>query len=84
LKSSNILLSREGIIKISDPFAIGQQSNYDAALTKRSTLHAYLSPEQTQALQQEVVAPAYNAYKSDIFTLGMIMLEAGLQEYQDQ
>jgi len=52
LKSNNILLSREGIIKVSDPFATGQPSNYDGALTKRNTLHAYLSPEQTQALQQ--------------------------------
>jgi hypothetical protein len=52
LKSSRILISKEGIVKVYDPFAIGQQTNEDAAITKKSTLHAYLSPEQTQALQQ--------------------------------
>lgn len=84
LKSKNILLSREGIIKVSDPSAIGQPSNYDAALTKRGTEHIYLSPEQTQALQQESVSPVFNSFKSDIWTLGMIMIEAGLLEYQDE
>lgn len=44
LKSNNILLSREGVIKISDPFALGQHSNYENALTKRQSKHAYLSP----------------------------------------
>jgi serine/threonine protein kinase len=84
LKSSRILLSKEGLIKVYDPLAIGQQTNEDAAITKKSTLHADLSPEQTQALQQENITPTYNPYKSDIFTLGMIMLEAGLLEYQDE
>ena len=83
LKSSSILLSQEGIIKISDPFAIGATPNYDTAINKRSTPHLYLSPEQATALQQEVVTPSINHYKSDIWTLGMIMLEAGLLEYQD-
>jgi hypothetical protein len=35
--------------------------------TKRSSSHIYLSPEQTQALQQEVISPVINPYKSDIF-----------------
>lgn len=63
---------------------MGDNTNYDNALTKRSSQHAYLSPEQTQALQQEEISPNYNPYKSDIFTLGMIILEAGLFEYQDE
>jgi hypothetical protein len=42
-----ILLSHEGIIKISDPFTIGCTANYDTLLNKRGTPHIYLSPEQT-------------------------------------
>ena len=52
LKSKNILLSKEGVIKVSDPYATGQHSNYEKALNKRSTLHLYLPPEETNALQQ--------------------------------
>ena len=50
LKSSSILLSYQGIIKISDPYTTASQSNYDVLLSNRSTPHIYLSPEQTQAL----------------------------------
>lgn len=83
LRSNNILLSREGVIKIADPFGIGQTPNYDTVYSKRSNIassssHIYLSPEQTQALQQEQIAPVLNPFKSDIWTLGMIVLEAGL------
>jgi hypothetical protein len=41
-----IFLSQEGLIKISDPFTTGYQTNYDTLLNKRNTRHIYLSPEQ--------------------------------------
>ncbi len=44
-----------------------------------------MSPEQCEALQGELISPAnINPYKSDIFTLGMIILECGLLQYQDE
>lgn len=74
LKSNNIILSHEGIIKVADPFVMNLPSNYQSLLTKRSSKQIYPSPEQAKALQQELINPAYNRYKADVFTLGIIML----------
>ncbi len=71
-------------MRIFDPIATGCQSNYDALLTRRNTPHLYLSPELTEGLQRETSQPTCNPYKSDIFTLAMIILEAGLGNYQDE
>lgn len=80
-----VLLDVNGIIKVSDPYTTGTVSNYDVLLNKRSTLHLYLSPEQTDALRQEIShPPCKQSSKCDIWTLGMIMLEAGLLQYQDE
>lgn len=84
LRSSTILISQEGIIKIFDPIATGCQNNYDTLIGKRSTPHIYLSPELADALQLEAGQPHVHAYKSDIWTMGMIILEAGLAQYQDE
>lgn len=53
-------------------------------MTKRSTPHLYLAPEQAAALAQEIIVPSLNTFKADIWTMGMVMLEAGLLEYQDE
>ena len=44
LRSNNIMLSHQGIIKIADPYTTGALSNYDTLLNKRNTPHIYLSP----------------------------------------
>lgn len=60
---------------VSDPYCTGLQTNYEALLNKRNTPHIYLSPEQCRALSEEKIAPNnINAYKSDVFVMGMIML----------
>ena len=58
-------------------------TNYNTILTKRSTPHLYLSPELVRSLGEEVVTPTINEYKSDLWTMAMIILEGGLLEYQD-
>lgn len=84
LKSSSILISHDGIIKIYDPIATGAPTNYVTLLSHRFTPHLYISPEQTSTLAEERVNANWNPFKSDIWTLGMIILEAGLLSYQDE
>mgnify|MGYP000913189202 FL=1 len=84
LRSSTILISQEGVIKVYDPLATGCQTNYDALIAKRNTPHLYLSPELADALQLETGVPHANPFKSDIWTMAMILLEAGLNKYQDE
>ena len=51
LRSGNILISQEGVIKVFDPIVTGCQTNYDTLIAKRSTPHVYLSPELADSLQ---------------------------------
>jgi serine/threonine protein kinase len=83
LRSSTILISHDGIIQIYDPITTGAPTNYDNLLNHRSTPHIYLSPEQTEALREEKLHHNGQSSKGDIWTLGMIVLEAGLLSYQD-
>lgn len=70
---------------MADPYCTSQPSNYEVLLTKRNTPHIYLSPELCESLSQELTSPQLlNPYRSDVFTVAMIMLEAGLLQYQDE
>ena len=83
LRSGSILISPDGIIKIYDPIATGASTNYDLLLTRRTSPHIYISPEEVEDLKKEKIKSESNSFKTDIWTIGMIMLEAGLLEYQD-
>jgi len=83
LKSSHVLINQDGVIRIFDPIATGCQSNYDTLIAKRSTPHIYLSPKLADSLQMEMGQPHSHPFKSDIWTMGMIILEGGLTQYQD-
>lgn len=79
------MLTNDGLIKVADPYCVSQPTNYEQLLTKRNTPHIYLSPELCEALSQELTSPQLlNVYRSDVFTVAMIMLEAGLLQYQDE
>jgi serine/threonine protein kinase len=70
-------------LRLYDPIATAVQPNIDVLLAKRSTPHLYLSPEECEQLEEECTLTT-NTYKSDVWTLGMILLEAGLAQYQDE
>lgn len=74
LRSGAILVSKEGVVRVYDPLATGAVSNFEALCTRRGTAHLYLSPELTESLQQESNASGVNPYKSDIFTLAVVIL----------
>lgn len=78
-----MLINPEGIVQLYDPIATGTLPNYEKLLAHRSLPHLYLSPEQTDSLREEQAQASCDPYKTDIWTLGMILLEAGLLSYQD-
>ncbi|EGR34221.1 protein kinase domain protein [Ichthyophthirius multifiliis] len=66
------------LYKLSDPQLFDLQSNYSNLLLGHKNNCFYLSPVLFQQLQQKVQKPVHNSYKSDVFTLGMIILQLAL------
>lgn len=77
-------MSDEGNVKIVDPMALGFQNNIDSIYNNRTIKNIYLSPEQCESIESQKPIINKNPYKNDVFTLGMIMLECGLLERQEQ
>jgi hypothetical protein len=58
--------------------------NLDVIYHKRSLKNIYLAPEQCRIIdQQNLVQGRVNPYRADVFTAGMLVLEAGLLQRQD-
>jgi len=72
------------LIKVVDPLAVGAQTNIECIYNNRNIKTIYLSPEQCESIETQKPIINKNPYKNDVFTLGMIMLECGLLERQDQ
>jgi len=74
----NILKFRKDIYKIHDNFTISNQTYlYNQAL--RGQYLRYLAPEFLASLTRKSEKPdPYDAYKADIFSLGICILDAGL------
>lgn len=68
---------------MADPLTTNLRTNYDAIYSNRNLQSIYLSPEQCESLESNKPIPNKNAYKNDVFTLGMIMLECGLLDRQN-
>lgn len=75
-----MLLTNDGSIQISDPFCNSVGTNYDMLYDNINVRHLYPSPELCYALEEGHTQPphAINQFRSDVFTIGMIMLEVGL------
>jgi serine/threonine protein kinase len=79
-----ILTDEEGNVKIVDPLAHALQPNIDLIYNNRNIKHIYLSPEQCESIETQKPIINKNPYRNDVFVLGMILLECGLLERQDQ
>ncbi|EAR83331.2 kinase domain protein (macronuclear) [Tetrahymena thermophila SB210] len=75
LRSSSIFIARDGTIKLTDPHLFNQSSLYTYIYKGQSVSGAYLSPLLVSNVEYSVVKPEHNEYKSDVFTLAVIMLE---------
>lgn len=71
-------------MRVVDPLAMALPNNIDCVYNNRSTKHIYLSPEQCESVETQKPIINKNPYKNDVFVLGMILLECGLLERQDQ
>lgn len=71
-------------MRVVDPLAMALPTNIDCVYNNRSTKHIYLSPEQCESVETQKPIINKNPYKNDVFVLGMILLECGLLERQDQ
>lgn len=78
LSSSTITLDDEGVIRLYDPLLVKNHPNYSQLLAHKFTNNTYICPELCQSLSQKIKHPPIDPYLSDIFVLGMIILEIGL------
>lgn len=79
------MLGVDGSIQIADPFCSAEGTNYEILLDNKHIGHLYPSPEMCQALSERYESPPrnFNFFRSDVFTVGMIILEVGLFQSQD-
>lgn len=84
LSSNRIYIESEGLIKISDPELMKQLKNVTAKHSCASDQHIYLSPEQIEAMEfGGGQAQKYSPAMSDVFTLGVVMLEVTHLDWMD-
>lgn len=82
LCSSRVFIEKDGLVKVGDPFLLSQHPNTDCMSVRNHEQHIYLSPEQIQFMVQP--KHQYLPQKSDVFTLGMVLLEAAGLEFLDE
>ncbi|KRX04683.1 Protein kinase-like domain [Pseudocohnilembus persalinus] len=74
IRPNNIFLTNEGFVKLADPQLVRDEKNaYIKAFQYGE--QTYLSPQLMKALQNREIQPTHNQVKSDVFSLGMTMLE---------
>ncbi|KRX06547.1 Protein kinase-like domain [Pseudocohnilembus persalinus] len=83
IKPSSILISEEGKVKIlirsnKNNFLNTYQTAISEGIQQNKSL--YLSPEQLQALKQKIQNTEFDTYKSDVYNLGVVVLECALQK----
>ena len=81
VRSSNIYIDNTGRIKIADPEVKALDSNYD--MFDKQIPGVYLSPNQLLSLKGGEKIPHHNCYKSDVFAMGLMLLELANLETQD-
>ena len=77
IKPGNIFVSKNGTYKIAEYNLIGSTpSSYRQRLSGLNDVKCYLSPLLMKSLQRQEMKPKHNPYKSDVFSLGMVLLQA--------
>lgn len=85
ISSKTILIDNKGSVKVADPYCALETSNYSKMFSKNRPDHIYLSPELCKSLDNAEITPSgdIDPYKSDVFTFGMVIIEAALLKYLD-
>ena len=84
LTSKTILVEGPTSFRVVDPITIPMSQNLEVVYHKRNVKNVYLSPEQCQIIdQQELNRLVNDPYRSDVYTAGILILEVGLLQRQD-
>lgn len=82
IRPANVLLTKNGVVKIADINFINEESSIYYKLFSHSNIeNHYVSPEIIESLNKKLLKTYHNSYKSDIYSFGMTMLEAATLEY---
>lgn len=80
LSSRQIYITREGIVKVSDPIVLGLEKNYTNLLKNTENRDELIVSPEIMNFLDDFNFSFYDKEMSDVFTLGCIMLEASLLE----
>ncbi|KAL4455497.1 hypothetical protein ABPG74_012649 [Tetrahymena malaccensis] len=82
IRPFNLCLTKDYVLKVMtiNSFIQTNWSSYMEKLEKLDTQSTYISPIQLGALQHNIQRPVHNVPKSDLFCLGVIILELCLLE----
>lgn len=87
LKSRSFLFDVNGVYKILDPFFFVNQSNFSNFLVsdeRNEKKFTYVSPEELDSLKFGVNDKLHDSFKSDVFILGIVVLEMSQLKSCDQ
>ena len=80
MKPSKIFQTVHRQYKIAENNLLGHMPSYYKKLAGHTDIQCYLSPALIKNLKKEEIKPVHSVYKSDVFSLGMIILYAGLMK----
>ena len=82
IRSANILLTKDGVVKIADMNLLNDESSVYFKLLSHSNIeNHYVCPEIMESLKKSSLSPQYDMHKNDVFAFGMTILEAATLEY---
>ncbi|EAR99464.1 protein kinase (macronuclear) [Tetrahymena thermophila SB210] len=78
VRSKNVYITQYGSFKVADPGLFNYEVNYDIVFNNQDNNHKgiILSPAQVHGLERHIETPIHDQQKSDVFCIGMVILEA--------
>lgn len=77
VRLNTIYIGNNGSIKVADPWIMSTESSYQLAIRHKSLVFP-LSPEEIVTIQQNIQTNVGRKKNSDVYSLGMCMLEMAL------
>lgn len=77
IRPNTILITNDGTVKLTHPDLFNTQNSFAQVLLDRGSQSYYLSPQLVTSLEKNDYFPKHDGYKSDVFSLGIILLEVG-------
>jgi hypothetical protein len=78
VRAGNIIVEENGLIRIAHPLMVLEASNFQAYSSGNTRETLYLSPRELEALRSKHPLPTHNPFKSDVFTLGVVIIDLAL------